>query len=288
MQSELWNPIKIVAGPVSACVGDFFGLPLDVIKVRMQLANETGSRMGLVRIGTHMVRQEGVFSLFSGLGPAQFRQLTYGGLRMVFWIRTREILGMSSDSSVPAPVYKSVLAGGIAGALSSAICTPADVVKIRLQADANSYRGVAHALTSIVRHEGITHLYRGIVPTSVRAAIVAAAEMGSYDAIKRTFVTNRILSEGQLLYFVCGLTAGFCAIMASFPIDVAKTRLINQGKRGAAVHYTGIVDCLVKTVREKGLLGLYHGSGPAIGRQCVVTVVQWMLYEEICRLTRHA
>ena len=57
---------------------------------------------------------------------------------------------------------------------------PADVAKIRMQANVIHYRNPVHVITSIAREEGIMKLWRGVTPTSTRAALVAAAELGAY------------------------------------------------------------------------------------------------------------
>ncbi|XP_058046079.1 mitochondrial glutamate carrier 2 isoform X1 [Ahaetulla prasina] len=54
-----------------------------------------------------------------------------------------------------------------------------------------------------------------------------------------------------------GGIAGLVGVTCVFPIDLAKTRLQNQ--QGRAV-YTGMQDCLVKTIRSEGLFGIYRGA----------------------------
>lgn len=72
-----------------------------------------------------------------------------------------------------------------------AVVTPMDVVKIRLQAQRHSmadpldipkYRNAAHAAFTIVREEGITALYKGVVLTALRqgeSSIYTHIECGS-------------------------------------------------------------------------------------------------------------
>ena len=60
---------------------------------------------------------------------------------------------------------------------------PADVAKIRMQANIIHYSSPIHAITSIARDEGISKLWRGVSPTSMRAALVAAAELGGYFTV---------------------------------------------------------------------------------------------------------
>ncbi|XP_053574849.1 mitochondrial glutamate carrier 2 isoform X2 [Bombina bombina] len=54
-----------------------------------------------------------------------------------------------------------------------------------------------------------------------------------------------------------GGVAGLVGVTCVFPIDLAKTRLQNQ--QGRAI-YSGMFDCLVKTVRSEGFFGMYRGA----------------------------
>ncbi|XP_043915274.1 mitochondrial glutamate carrier 1 [Protopterus annectens] len=55
-----------------------------------------------------------------------------------------------------------------------------------------------------------------------------------------------------------GGIAGLVGVTCVFPIDLAKTRLQNQqnGQR----MYTGMSDCLIKTIRSDGYFGMYRGA----------------------------
>ena len=64
-----------------------------------------------------------------------------------------------------------------------------------------------------------------------------------------------------------GAVSGVCAATTSAPWDLIKTRVQND----STGQYKGVVDCLVKTVRQEGPLGLYKGwlalylrLGPAV------------------------
>lgn len=54
-----------------------------------------------------------------------------------------------------------------------------------------------------------------------------------------------------------GGVAGLVGVTCVFPIDLAKTRLQNQ--QGVQV-YTGMLDCLAKTIRSEGYFGCYRGA----------------------------
>lgn len=57
-----------------------------------------------------------------------------------------------------------------------------------------------------------------------------------------------------------GSVAGVCGVVATFPLDLAKTRLQNVQSSGAGIQYKGIADVLSKVYSERGFFGLYNGS----------------------------
>nr|XP_033808639.1 mitochondrial glutamate carrier 2 isoform X2 [Geotrypetes seraphini]XP_033808640.1 mitochondrial glutamate carrier 2 isoform X2 [Geotrypetes seraphini]XP_033808641.1 mitochondrial glutamate carrier 2 isoform X2 [Geotrypetes seraphini]XP_033808643.1 mitochondrial glutamate carrier 2 isoform X2 [Geotrypetes seraphini]XP_033808644.1 mitochondrial glutamate carrier 2 isoform X2 [Geotrypetes seraphini] len=67
--------------------------------------------------------------------------------------------------------------------------------------------------------------------------------------VKETFSLTAKLINGGI--------AGLVGVICVFPIDLAKTRLQNQQVRGV---YTGMLDCLIKTVRSDGFFGMYRGA----------------------------
>ena len=71
------------------------------------------------------------------------------------------------------------------------------------------------------------------------------------------------------------------------PIDFAKVRLqlqnraIGGASAVAGVHYSGMADCIGRTVRAEGPGALFRGIGPALARQCGYTGLSFLLYEPI-------
>eukprot|EP00937_MAST-01D_sp_MAST-1D-sp2_P001568 g1568.t1 len=80
------------------------------------------------------------------------------------------------------------------------------------------------------------------------------------------------LSEGSI-DFLAGTVGGFAGKLVDYPFDTVKVLLQTQNvgtsaesAAAAQPRYTGAIDCLVKTVRSKGFLGLYKGlASPLIG-----------------------
>jgi solute carrier family 25 (mitochondrial phosphate transporter), member 23/24/25/41 len=74
---------------------------------------------------------------------------------------------------------------------------------------------------------------------------------------------------GTLL--ACGATATTCGQVVSYPLQLVRTRLQAQGMEGRPVLYSGITDCLRRTVQLDGLAGLFRGIGPNFLVSCHFT-----------------
>ena len=159
-------------------------MPIDVVKTRLQMDGSGGLKQysGTMDCATKMVRAEGAGALFKGLPPALVRQSTYGSMRYGFYTPLRNALGahcahpsrlslarglrpliVDPDAGVKPgtpkheiPLWKKIVAGAGAGAISSAAANPTDLVKVRLQTDGmlkgpdgnflpKKYTGMGHA-----------------------------------------------------------------------------------------------------------------------------------------------
>ena len=247
--------------------------------------------------------KDGRRAWYRGLSASSFRQATYGGMRLSIYKPIRNAISRRSTSASPdfqgaaappAGLETQLLAGALSGALSAGVMCPADVVKIRLQAGEAQYKGVSDALISIIRHEGVANLWRGVGPTSTRASVVAAAELGLYDATKQWLIGTHGCDNSAPVYMVASILATTGAIALSFPLDVAKTVMINQGVQGVATAHSGLSaeryrslpHCVFGTFEERGFFGMYRGAAPSLARQLVCNSVMFCSYEHLKKLSR--
>eukprot|EP00040_Diaphanoeca_grandis_P027584 m.157254 g.157254 ORF g.157254 m.157254 type:complete len:292 (-) comp31045_c0_seq1:328-1203(-) len=76
--------------------------------------------------------------------------------------------------------------------------------------------------------------------------------------------------------------ASALAEIVTLPIDVTKVRLqVQTVAVGATPQYTGMVDTMVKIVRNEGASGLFKGLAPALMRQCCYTSIVMALFPHI-------
>lgn len=147
------------------------------------------------------------------------------------------------------------------------------------------YQGTLAAFRTIVENEGIHGLWRGVGPTVKRAAIVTGTQIPAYDHFKHTLINYKIMSEGFRLHMVSAMGAGLAVALVSSPVDVVKTRIMNQkvvGKNGTL--YRGAVECLVKTVKTEGIFGLYKGFLPNWLRAGPQTLITFCIFEQLRKI----
>ena len=86
----------------------------------------------------------------------------------------------------------------------------------------------------------------------------------SEDEEKQGAISQRSKTgeHSALLKFLAGATAGTCACIGCYPLDLVRTRLTTEleGKE----HYRGIGDAFRKIMQAEGFLGFYSGIAPTL------------------------
>jgi solute carrier family 25 protein 14/30 len=269
-------------GGLSCVVAALFTHPVDTIKVRLQLHGELASKVPGNVIST-MIKKEGVASLWKGLSAALLREGSYSTIRMGLYEPLKQMLASPTDKK--EPLWKKIVAGGLAGMIGSGIANPTDLIKVRFQASSDSAKlGLWNTAKEIVREEGWKGLYRGVGPTTQRAMILTATQLPIYDHSKRVLLDTGYFREGIVTHFVASMISGFFCATTTSPIDVVKSRLMNQKVNGK-VLYTSTMDCFVKIVKVEGVMGLYKGWLPNWLRIGPHTVITFIMLEQLRRLS---
>ncbi|KAG6532974.1 mitochondrial uncoupling protein 5-like [Zingiber officinale] len=311
-----------VEGGIASIVAGCSTHPLDLIKVRMQLQGESASaalrpaipvyggpsaaalpqqipsfppllrRPGPVAVCGQILRAEGPVGFFSGVSATVLRQSLYSTTRMGLYdmFKTRW-----SEEGGTFPLHRKVTAGLISGAIGAAVGNPADVAMVRMQADGRlppeqrrNYRSVVDAVGRMAREEGVGKLWRGAGLTVNRAMIVTAAQLATYDQAKEAILRRRgAKADGLGTHVAASFTAGLVAAVASNPVDVIKTRVMNMKvEEGAPPPYAGALDCAVKTARTEGVAAFYKGFLPTVIRQGPFTVILFVTLEQVRKLLK--
>ncbi|NXE29421.1 UCP5 protein, partial [Ardeotis kori] len=136
--------------------------------------------------------------------------------------------------------------------------------QIRMQAQGSLFQGgMIGSFIDIYQQEGTRGLWRGVVPTAQRAAIVVGVELPVYDITKKHLILSGLMGDTILAHFVSSFTCGLAGAIASNPVDVVRTRMMNQRAIvGSTELYRGTLDGLVKTWKSEGFFALYKGFWP--------------------------
>ena len=160
--------------------------PLDLTKVRMQ-ASGSPTIIATIRTTLH---HAGVFGLWDGISATLLRQFTYSLVRFAAYedlkVRLSPHAPGMPGGHAPPTTSTLAIAGALAGAAGGLVGNPADVVLVRMQADATKpaaerygYKNCVDGLVKIVRSEGVGALARGLTPNVVRASLMNASQLGS-------------------------------------------------------------------------------------------------------------
>lgn len=249
-------------------------------------------KAGPIAVGVKIFQTEGVAALFSGVSATVLRQCLYSTTRMGLYEIFKK--KWSDPNSGTLPLGRKIAAGLLAGGIGAAVGNPADVAMVRMQADGRlppserrNYKSVFDAIIRMSKQEGITSLWRGSSLTVNRAMIVTASQLASYDQFKEMILGKGLMKDGLGTHVTASFAAGFVASVASNPVDVIKTRVMNmKAEPGTAPPYSGALDCAIKTVRAEGPLALYKGFVPTISRQGPFTVVLFVTLEQVRKLLK--
>ncbi|KAI4479027.1 PREDICTED: putative tricarboxylate transport protein, mitochondrial [Polistes canadensis] len=77
-----------------------------------------------------------------------------------------------------------------------------------------------------------------------------------------------------------GITGGI-EICITYPTEYVKTQLQLDGKSGAGKEYTGIWDCVTKTVKTRGFFGLYRGLSVLLYGSIPKSAVRFGAFESV-------
>ncbi|KAK0382798.1 hypothetical protein NLU13_9893 [Sarocladium strictum] len=163
----------------------------------------------------------------------------------------------------PLPFIYQFAAGAIAGVSEILVMYPLDVVKTRVQlqtgkaSGAEAYNGMVDCFQKIVRNEGFSRLYRGISAPILMEAPKRATKFAANDEWGKVYRNMFGMAKmNQPLSILTGATAGATEAIVVVPFELVKIRLQDKASAG---RYNGMIDCVVKTVRNEGILTLYQG-----------------------------
>lgn len=222
----------------------------------------TGTWEGLRKISQY----EGITGLWRGLGLTLIMSVPSNVVYFIGYEHLRD------NSPFQSQVLTPLLAGGLARTISATVVSPIELIKTRLQSVSSSSRSKALAdvmqgMKDMVRAQGITSLWKGLVLTLWRDVPFSGIYWTSVEIIKKR------LSQAEYFHnhpehrfletFIAGSIGGMIAAIFTAPFDVGKTRR-QVGHHSSTSANMGMFKLLSNIVRNEGFGALYVGALPRI------------------------
>jgi len=250
---------EAISGLFGGCAGLLVGHPFDTVKVKLQTQDFRNPKYnGTFDCFRKTIRRNGVRSLYSGIASPL---AGVGGINaIIFGVQGYTNRLFPDQNALSSHFY----AGMCAGFAQSFICSPVELTKtlLQLQSDKGGpakYRGTLDCLSQIYKARGLRGVFKGQVITIMRETPAFGTYFLSYETLTRlTSGAETSMGAGSGAILLSGGLAGMCSWFISYPVDVIKSRLQSDGFFGAA-KYSGILDCVKKSLREEGVRVFFRG-----------------------------
>ncbi|KIM36690.1 hypothetical protein M413DRAFT_449031 [Hebeloma cylindrosporum] len=307
---------EILYGSFAGMVSKVFEHPFDLTKVRLQaqVLDATPRFSGPVDCLAQTWRKEGIRGLYRGL-PAPIAGamaenaslfLSYGEFQNLIRLVT------SRSSEEKLPLHQLALAAAGAGAVTSFILTPIELVKCKMQvqmlvpqAAGNPNRklpGPISVLMSVIRTTGVRGLWLGHTGTFIRETGGTAAWFGTKEYVASLLLACRgrlecdsdssLASSARptdLLPWesaLSGACAGAAFNLALFPADSVKSAIQTAeelrpttGNGSSIPAKQSFAGTFVAMYRAQGIRGLYAGCGITIARSIPSSAIIFLIYD---------
>ena len=171
-----------------------------------------------------------------------------------------------TDSS---KAFRTLAAGGMAGAISKTCVAPLERIKLLLQIHGMTFKrgtsspGILGVTKRILMEDGPIGFFRGNTANVARIIPTKGVLFMCNDYYRALFNVSPTSPEPTRLV-MCGSAAGITATLCTYPLDLVRSRLMMGASASGEVLYTGIGDCFAKTFRAEGVRGFYGGLGPTL------------------------
>jgi len=174
--------------------------------------------------------------------------------------------------------------GSVAGAIGATAVYPIDLVKTRMQnqrkvaASEVLYKHSWDCFTKVIRNEGFTGLYRGLVPQLIGVAPEKAIKLTMND-LMRSVLKEKDGSISLAAECMSGGIAGGSQVIFTNPLEIVKIRLQVQGETAIVAGAKRVGAWNI--VKELGLSGLYKGASACLLRDIPFSAIYFSVYANL-------
>ncbi|KAG1678126.1 Calcium-binding mitochondrial carrier protein Aralar1 [Nymphon striatum] len=172
------------AGGIAGASQVVFTNPLEIVKIRLQVAGEITGGPKISALG--VIKDLGFFGLYKGARACLLRDIPFSAIYFPVYAAGKEFLADEDGNVHPLSL---LAAAFIAGVPAASLTTPADVIKTRLQVQAKAgqttYNGVFDAAKKIFKEEGTRAFWKGAPARVARSSPQFAVTLAAYEIFQR-------------------------------------------------------------------------------------------------------
>ncbi|EPE36385.1 Mitochondrial carrier [Glarea lozoyensis ATCC 20868] len=295
----------ITFGSIAGIAGKYIEYPFDTVKVRLQSQPDhlPLRYRGPVDCFKQGLRSDGIIGLYRGISaPLVGAALETSSL--FFWERVGREVAFSAglyNREKPLPLSALFLTGAFAGAFTSLVLTPVELVKCRIQVPATaSTDGMVHkaptplsVIREVFRHHGLRGFWNGQMGTLIRETGGSAAWFGSKETVTLLFhkwnaksSQNSAASSTELLPLplwqqaIAGATAGMSYNFLFYPADTVKSRMQTSSVTPGSLSPSFSQEAATLW-KQYGLKGLYRGCGMTVARSAPSSAFIFIIFDAL-------
>lgn len=144
------------------------------------------------------------------------------------------------------------------------------------------FPGIIDCFVRIPKEQGIASFWRGNLANVMRIFPQHAFNFAFRDKFKLIFLHGVDKQTQFGRYFLGNLASGGAAGATSlcivYPLEFVRTRLAVDVGRSGSREFTGLRDCIAKTLKSDGIAGLYRGFVVSIQGECLLISMLLMIW----------
>ncbi|XKL60264.1 hypothetical protein PGB90_001280 [Kerria lacca] len=180
---------EVIAGGCAGFSQVIFTNPLEIVKIRLQVAGEIAQGTKLKAV--NVVKELGIFGLYKGAKACFLRDIPFSAIYFPAYHHTK--LKFADETGYNSPLSL-LVSGCIAGIPAASLVTPADVIKTRLQVVARkgqtTYSGLFDCAFKIYKEEGARAFWKGTGARVFRSSPQFGVTLLSYELLQRLFYVD--------------------------------------------------------------------------------------------------
>ncbi|KAF7311540.1 hypothetical protein MKEN_01056400 [Mycena kentingensis (nom. inval.)] len=298
-------------GIAAGIASKFFEHPFDLTKVRLQAqVLEAEARFnGPLDCLNKTWRNEGIRGLYRGLPAPIVGAMAENASLFLSYRELQEVIKRVNHQPItdPSSMPQIALAAAGAGAITSFLLTPIELVKCKMQVQmlsvapsaAHTLPGPISVFTSVLRNTGVRGLWLGHTGTFIRETGGTAAWFTTKEFVASLLVARRQSRsvEGGLTSAsakelrpwesaLSGACAGAAFNVALFPADTVKSAMQTEEELrppGSVAKRSSFLGTFKAMYRAQGIRGLYAGCGITVARSGPSSAIIFLIYDGLSK-----